>query len=357
MLTNHPLSLPQVTISLEYLCHFLSAIGQSKNEITALLTRLDISDIDNVQTRLDIQQAAQFLAEVSIHLDIQNLGLVAGLNMHPSQWGDIGHLMICSRTLSEALNHAIENEDILNSAIDTQLHFKEGWVEHAVTMPILDDDELAKPFIERDFTALLQSAGFLLNKAPLDAVKVKAISFRHQAPTDANQVELYLQTFGCMPSFSTNSNTMVYHSDVLQAEIPSANPQLQSMLLQQIERTRQDNNISHSLSDRVQTLLKNESLQNLPDQKETAAKLGMSISTLKRRLQQENTNFKQLFNQLRCSQAQQLLTNSETNLTEISLLLGFASASAFNNAFKKWVGVTPLNYRQQQQGLKSFPDQ
>jgi AraC-like DNA-binding protein len=340
-----------VTINLEYLSHFLAAIGLSNNEVKQRLSSLPIDNTDNLQTRIDIQTAALFLEQAEQELEIESLGLCAGLNMHPSQWGDLGHLMICSRTIMEALNHAIENEDILNSAIETELNIKNSWVEHCVAMPLVKDDELAKPFIERDFTALLQSAGFLLNAPALEATKLKSICFRHKAPESDEQSALYLQAFGLMPTFSASTNTMIYHSDILAAKIPSANVPLQNMLLQQIEQTRQENNISHNLSKRIKTLLQTNSLTrqqtNIANQQEMAQQLGMSISTLKRRLQQEGTSYKNLCNQVRLSSAEKLLLDTNTNLTEISLTLGFASASAFNNAFKKWTGLTPLKYRQQ----------
>lgn len=341
-----PLPLP-VTINLEYLSHFLMAIGLSRNEVLHSFNSLPIDHKDNLQARLDIHSAAQFLDSLAHQLNIKNLGLNAGLNMHPSQWGDLGHLMICSRTILEALNHAIENEDVLNSAIETEIKVNNSWVEHSVVMPVLNNDELAKPFIERDFTALLQSAGFLLNTPALEAVQLKSISFRHKAPNTAKQVELYQQAFGIMPSFSATTNTMVYHSDILAAKIPSANVPLQNILLQQIEQTRLKNNISHNLSKRIKTLIQASQLTNIASQQAMARHLGMSISTLKRRLQQEGTSYKTLCNQMRLFTAEKLLLESNTNLTEISLSLGFASASAFNNAFKKWTGLTPLKFRQQ----------
>lgn len=337
-----------VTINLEYLSHFLTAVGLSNNAVKIRLNSLPIDNTDNLQTRIDIQTAALFLEQTAQELNIENLGLSAGLNMHPSQWGDLGHLMICSRTIMEALNHAIENEDILNSAIETELNIKDSWVEHSVAMPLLDNDELAKPFIERDFTALLQSAGFLLNAPALEATQLKSICFRHKAPESDEQLALYQQAFGLTPNFSASNNTMVYHSDILAAKIPSANVPLQNMLLQQIEQTRQENNISHNLSKRIKILLQTSQQASKSSQQEMAQQLGMSISTLKRRLQQEGTSYKNLCNQVRFSSAEKLLLDTNTNLTEISLSLGFASASAFNNAFKKWTGLTPLKYRQQQ---------
>jgi AraC-like DNA-binding protein len=32
-------------------------------------------------------------------------------------------------------------------------------------------------------------------------------------------------------------------------------------------------------------------------------------------------------------------------MTEIAFLLGFSESSAFSRAFKRWIGVTPTQYR------------
>jgi AraC-like DNA-binding protein len=37
--------------------------------------------------------------------------------------------------------------------------------------------------------------------------------------------------------------------------------------------------------------------------------------------------------------------NSDMQLAEIALLLGFSQAAAFHRAFRRWTGQTPLEYR------------
>jgi AraC-like DNA-binding protein len=39
------------------------------------------------------------------------------------------------------------------------------------------------------------------------------------------------------------------------------------------------------------------------------------------------------------------LGDQDTSITEIAFLLGFSESSAFSRAFKRWVGVTPSEYR------------
>jgi len=42
------------------------------------------------------------------------------------------------------------------------------------------------------------------------------------------------------------------------------------------------------------------------------------------------------------------LTDASLAVAEIAYLLGFSEPSAFHRAFKRWAGVTPLEFRQAQ---------
>jgi AraC-like DNA-binding protein len=39
------------------------------------------------------------------------------------------------------------------------------------------------------------------------------------------------------------------------------------------------------------------------------------------------------------------LKDRKNSLTEIAFLLGYSELSAFNRAFKRWTGLTPLDYQ------------
>jgi AraC-like DNA-binding protein len=43
------------------------------------------------------------------------------------------------------------------------------------------------------------------------------------------------------------------------------------------------------------------------------------------------------------------LRDRKNTLTEIACLLGYSEVSAFNRAFKRWTGSTPLDYRRDSQ--------
>ena len=76
-----------------------------------------------------------------------------------------------------------------------------------------------------------------------------------------------------------------------------------------------------------------------------ARALYMSSRKLQRQLQRAGTTFNTLLNEIRQDLAQKYLREEDTSMTEIAFLLGFSESSAFSRAFKRWVGVSPSEYR------------
>jgi AraC-like DNA-binding protein len=47
------------------------------------------------------------------------------------------------------------------------------------------------------------------------------------------------------------------------------------------------------------------------------------------------------------------LVHTDMEMAELSFLLGFSDVSAFHRAFKRWEGMTPLQYRRAARGASS----
>jgi len=76
-----------------------------------------------------------------------------------------------------------------------------------------------------------------------------------------------------------------------------------------------------------------------------ASATGASVRTLQRRLKDAGVNYSDLQNDVRKTLALNLLENETLALGEIAFSLGYSEASAFNHAFRRWVGQSPGNYR------------
>jgi AraC-like DNA-binding protein len=76
-----------------------------------------------------------------------------------------------------------------------------------------------------------------------------------------------------------------------------------------------------------------------------ARSMGMSAPTLRRRLEEEDTSFTLIIEEVRRELADRYLRDRSLTISQISDLLGFAHPTAFHKAFRRWTGITPSAHR------------
>ena len=77
----------------------------------------------------------------------------------------------------------------------------------------------------------------------------------------------------------------------------------------------------------------------------------MSESSLRRRLQQEDTSYQAIKDEVRCEVAIDKILNENAKVADVAELLGFTEASSFVRSFKSWTGQTPRAYREKMVAL------
>ena len=82
--------------------------------------------------------------------------------------------------------------------------------------------------------------------------------------------------------------------------------------------------------------------------KDLADELGISTHHLSQAINENlNKNFFELINEYRVEAAKNKITNeAEKSILQVAFEVGFNNKVSFNNAFKKYVGMTPTRYRQ-----------
>jgi AraC-like DNA-binding protein len=71
----------------------------------------------------------------------------------------------------------------------------------------------------------------------------------------------------------------------------------------------------------------------------------MEPRTLFRRLEREELTFRKLVDEVRYEVARHLLADTSLAMTEIAAVLDYSEATAFARAFRRWSGLTPMNWR------------
>ena len=72
----------------------------------------------------------------------------------------------------------------------------------------------------------------------------------------------------------------------------------------------------------------------------------MSVRTLHSKLEEQDTSYQQLLDEVRQELSVQYLRRGQLSITEISFLMGFNDSSNFSRVFKRWRGLSPKAYRE-----------
>ncbi len=90
---------------------------------------------------------------------------------------------------------------------------------------------------------------------------------------------------------------------------------------------------------------------------QTARRLGIPVRTLQRRMREAGLSYRELVADVRFQAARRRLDDRKSHLRVVATRLGFADASSFSRAFRRWSGVSPRDFRRQRhRGLAARGD-
>ncbi|WP_017938391.1 AraC family transcriptional regulator [Zestomonas thermotolerans] len=165
---------------------------------------------------------------------------------------------------------------------------------------------------------------------------------------DPGYGERYQEVFGCPVEFAATTNQLRLDQANLALRNPEHSPGTWRQLLEICERELERLTRTRSLRERVVHLLGPLLHGREPDLEEVATRLQMPSWTLRRKLAEEGTGFRSILNDTRRDLAMTYIRDTDLTFGEIAYLLGFASAEAFQRAFKRWSEQTPGDYRRTQ---------
>ena len=79
-----------------------------------------------------------------------------------------------------------------------------------------------------------------------------------------------------------------------------------------------------------------------------ARSLAMSESAFQKKLKAAGTSYQELLDDTRTELAKHHLSDPDMSVDEVAYMLGFSDCSNFTRAFKRWLGVSPREYRKSQ---------
>ncbi|MFT3804010.1 MAG: AraC family transcriptional regulator [Burkholderiaceae bacterium] len=331
-----------------YPAHKLAALVDSLNEIdvraTTLLSGSGLTEkeLRSASAHISYRQMATLFRNALRLSPDPAFALRAGLRMRITAYGMYGYALMSSSSHKEGLELATKYHLVMgpvarmtHTANDDDLVFSYE--------PILSEnpgDGLYRSCIEFIFSSHLT-----LNKDLYGSLfELSGISVKYPAPPYASK---YRKVFGCPIEFGRQYNEIRFNKKWLDDPMPFSNPITNAYAREICEQLLLRADFVPSVVSRIRGFLIDHPGW-FPRVEAMAAQLSMSSRKLHRLLEAEQTNYRQLLNEIRMELAIKYLRETRMSNEEIAARLGYSDASNFRHAFVRWTGKRPSDYRVQE---------
>ena len=266
-----------------------------------------------------------------------NFGLRMIELVDASDLGIYGYLLMNSPTVGEALEVACRYYPTFYRGAALHLTMARGRarltyrLKGPSTVSARHDNEWTLGF----FVSLIRRG------ASTDWTPTRA-TFKHDAPRDLRELHEF---FGPNLRFGNATSGIEFPAGILRHRISQADPDLLRVLARHADDLlagiRDEEGIAHE----VRLLIMEGLDSGQADAASIAGKLKISVSTLKRRLKEEATTYRALRDSVVGDIAKAALAQTRAPVSEIALRVGYSELSAFDRAFMRLTGMTPLEYR------------
>ncbi|MCG8316893.1 MAG: AraC family transcriptional regulator [Pseudomonadales bacterium] len=306
-------------------------------DMDALVARVGIeaSQLNDPEYLIPFFRVGAFFLELLRETGDPALGLEIGCAVEARSYHVLGYAIVSSSTIAEAIDRLIRYEQLAGKLGATSLHpgdpVKLQW--HC-------------PF-DGPFSFYLKEAaiaGWITFGKSLvaDAASPLGVYFDHACTTDISRYE---EAFGAPVYFDSDWSGVTFSADDLKRPVVSADPGLMLLMgnqaMDRLEKFDHRINLVNEVRAEVAKGLPN----GEPSLESVAEPLDLTPRALQNRLKGADISFKDVVDEVREQLAYAYLADESTSLLDIAFLLGFAEQSSFSRAFKRWSGVSPIEFR------------
>ena len=299
-------------------------------------TGLDLARLDTPDCQVPLPLCLKVFAN-ALALDADPaLGILLGRQLNLRSHGFLGYAILSSRSIGEAIDLCIRYFRTRTSLIEVRL-FREDdraviQIDERVPLGLLSE------LLRDALMTLMMVCGRQVTGHDFPG-EVRLAGPRRPHHDDWPEMARATLRFDCA------FNQIRFPRAGLQMPIAQPDPQLQQMALAQCEAELKRLHDSGGLLADVRRVIKANMAEDATLD-HTAACLGMSARSLRRRLAELGTSYQMIIEQLRRGRAVELLCHSQLSVDDIASQLGYQDPSNFGRAFRRWTGKSPRQYRE-----------
>jgi AraC-like DNA-binding protein len=345
-----PSKLAAPTINLASVVYGLDAYMRARGADAAeAMARagLDVGDLSDPDRRVPLIRYLELLEICAEILSDPQFGLKFGAQYEPRHAGVVGNIALASRTVGEAFESVGR---YLPTMVDATVHGVDVRDGSAFVYSYYIDP-LMMSYRQKGDWAIVFACNLMRIGLGNPRWVPQEVLLPQLADETAAQRRVRAEIMGDAIRVGHPWAGIRFDADLLNTPMASADAMIESLMrhygdlrLAALPERRGD--LDELRREVARMLVKGESgIEQL------AKTTGTSVRTLQRRLQNVDINYSELQNEVRKTLALNLLENETLALGEIAFSLGYSEVSAFNHAFRRWVGQSPGDYRR---GLRTM---
>ena len=297
---------------------------------------VDLSDGVIADRYLSTRQVLTLVEQAIDRLNMPYLGLFIGNIMTVSHYGMAGLAVVTQPNLRECCLLLSRFCREYFPPLEISVH-----VDEDVSWIAIEENISLKPyqefFIELNFVSFYNMVYDLVGHDS----KMMPIRIELAYPEPA-WGHIYRRYFNCPVVFNRPQNRMIRKTHGIDLDLPLANRLLaitaEKVFLQNIPTRAMKYlplKLKHFLA---------RSYGAYPTLEKSARELGVSSRTLRRKLAEEGTSYKQEVDKVKERFAREYFARGGRSVAELANLLGFSNTPAFTRAFKRWTSLTPSEF-------------
>lgn len=322
-------------------CELVKQLGYDEQSLLHGL-EMDRAQLLAVDARASVTDAAQVLSRGLGLAGHEGLGFRFAAALKVTLHGSVGLLALSSPTVREALEAGTRYLGLRAPFLEFVWHTGPGeGDESRVMLEVRERFPLGR---QHDFFMEAILMGLVYMAQQLNEVALQDVEIWLTGPPPLYYATLS-DTLPVAVRYNMPSCMVMASADVLDKKPRLADPSIAALAREQCEAEYQKlfaTPESLLLEVRQRLLSMEEGTLSL---EQMADRLHLSSRTLKRRLQDEGANYREIVEAVLRERSTRLLMETDLPVSEIAFRTGYNDVSNFTRAFKRWTGKTPRDFR------------
>jgi AraC-like DNA-binding protein len=264
---------------------------------------------------------------------------LTGLRFHVSTYGMYGFALLSSTNFRQTMQIAMQYHQLATPL--AEIFFRETtgsgvWtiapLAHAVV-----DASLYKFIVELQFGHIVSLHRDVMGPS-FDPSEL------HVTFDETRGAQAFANPFGCKVLFVQPENRLIFDAGWLDAPATLGNPITYPSVVGLCDALLEELELRSGLAGQVRGVLARR-LGHDTSLASVSERLKIPPRTLRRRLLEEGTSFREIGEHLRTQLAVKYLRDTDLSVEDIAFALGFSDAANFRHAFRRWTDKSPNEFR------------